>query len=279
MSMRMFPMVAMLLVLSMPSFSSELTRTLKFVVVPEREFEKDEYTLFTVNSINEKISDMSIEYVESRVLEKLKKKMEKIYEEKKGETMSFAQLLASEAGGNVYVEVSTKVEEKRMEQLEKSFHSTPSVAVRQVYIRVTMSAYDVLTARGLGKTVVSTNVAIAGNTAEKIERVISVLSEIGLNDIITKIKKYLEGGRIISIKVIGVKNLSMEKDISSAIDAITSVKMKKRKSMAGGYVEYDVVVKGDIDEFVDNLRDTIEALEGVGKLDVTASQSLVIIKL
>lgn len=258
---------------------SQILSTLKFVVVPESNYQNDEYTLFTVSSLNEKLSSLGVEYVEPTVIEKLRKKLAKVYEEKKGQAMTFSQLLASEAGGNVYMDVSTKVEDREMSSLTSSYQGTPSVRVRQVHIRIVLSSYDVSTGRGLGKVIVSTNVPIAGNTSEKIEGMISKLSESGLNDIISKIVKYLEGGRLVSLKVIGIKNISNEREISTMIDGLPSVKMKKRKSLSEGYVEYDVVVASKTDEFVDELRDSLETLPSIQKPDITYSQNLIIVKI
>lgn len=47
--------------------------------------------------------------------------------------------------------------------------------------------------------------------------------------IFLKDKKYLEGGQLISVKVIGVRDLSYEKDISMIIDSSVGVRMKKKK--------------------------------------------------
>ncbi|MEN2998055.1 MAG: DUF6175 family protein [Brevinematia bacterium] len=261
------------------AFPSDLTKALKFVVIPEKGYEKDEYTLLSVSSINEGLSELSIEYVENEVVAKLRKKMEKIYEEKKGEGMTLSQLLATEVGGNVYVEVSVKVEEKKMETLKKAYQDVPAVDIKQVFIRITLSAYDASTGRGLGKTILSTNAPVAGNTSERVERLISKMSEDGLKEIMKKVNKYLEGGELVSVKVMGVKDISTEREISTSISTIPSVKMKKRKSMSDGYVEYEVVVKGSIGEFVDDLRDCLETVSGVGKLDITMSQNLIIVKI
>ncbi|MCX8096734.1 MAG: hypothetical protein N3D81_04480 [Spirochaetes bacterium] len=256
---------------------SQILSTLKFVVVPESNYQNDEYTLFTISSLNDRLSSIGVEYVEPTVLEKLRKKLAKVYEEKKGEVMTFSQLLASEAGGNVYIDVSTKVEDREMSSLTSSYQGAPSVRIRQVHIRITLSSYDVSTGRGLGKVIVSTNVPIAGNTSEKIEGVISKLSESGLNDVISRIIKYLEGGRLVLLKVIGVKSTD-EREISTVIDGISSVKMKKRKSLSEGYVEYDVVIVGKTDDFVDELRDSLRTLPSIQKTDITHSQNLVILK-
>lgn len=276
--MRLFISFVMILFLVSSLFSIELVETLKFVVIPEKGFETDEYTLFTINSINEKLSDSSIEYVESDVISKLRKKLEKVYEEKKGESMSFSQLLASEAGGNIYVEVSTKVEDKKMDSLKQSYSGVSSVDVRQVYIRITISVYDVSTGRGLGKSIVSTNVPIAGSTSEKVEKFISKLSSDAFDEVIKKINKYLEGGKVISLKFIGIKDLAIERDVSTMVDGIPVVKVKKRKSMSDGYVEYDVVIKGTTDEFVDSLRDSLETVIN-SKFDIDVSQNMVIVKI
>lgn len=251
---------------------------LKFVVLPEKGFESDEYTDFAIKKITEYLSDNGIEYVDFDILEKIRKKVEKVYEEKKGESMSLAQLLTISVGGNVYMELSVKVEEKRLQNLENSYSGIPSVSVKQGYFRVSLSAYDASTGRGLGKTLVSTNKAYAGDTSKEVENTVSILVESGLKDILKKINKYLEGGNLISTKfIINTKGIS-ERDISSSIDGIPGVKMKKRKSMSDDLIEYDVLFKGKIDEFVDYLDDILRTLPGVRDVKIDISGSLVIVK-
>ncbi|MCX8029181.1 MAG: hypothetical protein N2712_04205 [Brevinematales bacterium] len=256
--------------------NSKILSSLKFVVLPEKEYQNDDYTLLVVSLINDKLSSRNIEYVESTILEKIRKKVTSIYEEKKGQGMTFSQLLASEAGGNVYVEISAKVEDKEMQQMQNSYPGVPSVRVRQLYARIVIGAYDVSTARGLGKAIISTNVLIAGNTSEKIEKVISKLSEDGFNEVLNKVVKYLEKGEMVSLRVIGIKKVSSEKEFSSLLDSLPSVKIKKRKSLSEGYIEYEVVVDPTVEEFINDLRDSLETT--TSKFDITTSQNLVIVQ-
>ncbi|MFN4244784.1 MAG: hypothetical protein ACK4F9_01365 [Brevinematia bacterium] len=248
----------------------------KVVVIPEKKLESDEYTMFSVSYLNSVISEMGIEYVEPVVLDKIKKKVKKVLEEKSGEAVSFSQLLASESGANVYLEVSTKVEEKRMENLTKSYSGVPQVDLKQVYVRIIISLYDVSTGRGLGKTVVSTNVPVAGNTPEKIEKIVAKLSKDGLDDSFQKLANYLSKGSTVYLKFMGVKDLYIEREISKVLDSLASVKMKKRKGMSGGYVDYDVVITGTIDEFTEELRDAFDNTY-IKINDITLSQNLILV--
>lgn len=274
---RVFLVFYLVIIFSIFCFGGEYD-IIRFIVIPEKGLEEDEFTVLSINSILEYISDNSLEYVDYSILEDLKKKVRRVFEEKKGEEVNFSQLLAMESSANVYVEVSTKIEEKVMKNLTTSYSQVPSVDVKQFYVRIVLSAYDSSTARALGKTIVSTNVPVAGNTYEKIEKIVSKLSKDGFEDLLKKIKKYLEGGQLISVKVIGVRDLSYEKDISMIIDSSVGVRMKKRKSMTENYIDYDVIVKGNVDEFIDSFRDNMESFFP-GKLSFTVSKNLVVVKI
>lgn len=126
---------------------SQMLSTLRFVIVPESNYQNDEYTLFTISLLNDRLSSLGVEYVEPTVLEKLLKKLAKVYEEKKGEVMTFSQLLASETGGDVCIDVSTKVEDREMSGLSTSYQDVSSVGIRQVHIRITLSSRDVSTGK------------------------------------------------------------------------------------------------------------------------------------
>lgn len=126
---------------------SQMLSTLRFVIVPESNYQNDEYTLFTISLLNDRLSSLGVEYVEPTVLEKLLKKLAKVYEEKKGEVMTFSQLLASETGGDVCIDVSTKVKDREMRGLSTSYQDVSSVGIRQVHIRITLSSRDVSTGK------------------------------------------------------------------------------------------------------------------------------------
>jgi hypothetical protein len=270
-----------LLVFSSLSFgdTSDVIKGLRFVVLPESGYQGDDYTKYAINVINEKISEMNIEYVEPDVLEKIKKKLEKVYEEKKGEAMSLSQILSSSVGGSVYIEVSTKVDIKEMKSSQNSFSGVPAVGVYQGYVRLNLSAFDASTGRGLGKVIMTTNKAFGGDTSKYVESLISDLAVKGLEEVLKKIENYVKGGNVISLKVIGIKNVSSEKEFSQILDGIPGVKLKTRKAMSGDYVEYSVIFKGTIDEFIDDLTDSLSTSLSLGKPSVDLSGNQVIVKL
>jgi len=268
-----------LLVFSSLSFgdTSDVIKGLKFVILPESEYQEDDYTKYAINVINEKISEMNIEYVEADIVEKIRQKLEKVYEEKKGEAMNLSQLLSSSVGGSVYIEVSTKVDIKEMKSSQSSFSGVPTVGVYQGYVRLNLSAFDASTGRGLGKVIMTTNKAFGGDTSKYVESLISDLAVKGLEEVLKKVENYVKGGNVISLKVIGIKNVSDEREFSGILDGIPGVKLKARKAMSGDYVEYSIVFKGTIDEFVDDLTDSLNTSANFKKPSVDISGNSLIV--
>jgi len=257
----------------------EVLKELRFVVLPEDGYQQDDYTKYAIDVMNEKISEMNIEYVEPDVLEKIRRKLEKVYEEKKGESMSLSQLLSSSVGGSVYIEVSTKVELKEMKSGQSSFSGIPVVGVYQGYVRLNLKAFDASTGRGLGKVIMTTNKAFGGDTSKYVEALISDLAIKGLEEVLKKIKSYVKGGNLISLKVIGIRNISDEREFSQILDGMPGVKLKTRRAMSGDYVEYSVIFKGSIDEFVDSLTDSLSISLSLSKpVDVSGNQVIVTLK-
>ena len=76
----------------------------------------------------------------------------------------------------------------------------------------------------------------------------------------------------------GIKNVLVEKEVSKMLDYVSSVKMKKRKGISEGYVDYDIVIAGNVDEFIEEVRDVFDN-SNFRIEDVTLSQNLVIIKI
>jgi len=276
---RFFITIFALFVFSSLSFgdTSDVIKGLKFVILPESGYQEDDYTKYAINVINEKISEMNIEYVEPDVVEKIRKKLEKVYEEKKGEAMNLSQLLSSSVGGSVYIEVSTKVDIKEMKSSQNSFSGVPTVGVYQGYVRLNLSAFDASTGRGLGKVIMTTNKAFGGDTSKYIESLISDLAVKGLEEVLKKVENYVKGGNVISLKVIGIKNVSDEREFSGILDGIPGVKLKTRKAMSGDYVEYSIVFKGTIDEFVDDLTDSLNTSANFKKPSVDISGNSLIV--
>ncbi len=76
----------------------------------------------------------------------------------------------------------------------------------------------------------------------------------------------------------GIKNVLVEKEVSKMLDYVSSVKMKKRKGISEGYIDYDIVITGNVDEFIEEFRDVFDN-SNFRIDDVTLSQNLVIIKI
>ncbi|MGB9621708.1 MAG: DUF6175 family protein [Brevinematia bacterium] len=209
--------------------------------------EKDEDLKFLVDTVNSYLSDLGIDYIDYKRSLDISKKFLAIYEEKKGETMSLAQMLANEIKAPVYIEVDIETKVEPYPKL-KGWILVEGVA--------NMKAYDSSTARGLGTSQAGNklvNNASDENKAKKV--VITYIAKKTLQDLLPKLEKYLMKGEKIEVKVIGLKDLKAVKDFSTFLNTLPGMQENKRKSISGNMAIFEITYGGGVEEFLNDLAD------------------------
>lgn len=209
--------------------------------------DRDQDLKFLVDTVNFYLADLGIEYVDyGRSLE-LSKGFRAIYEEKRGQAMSLAQMLANETKAPIYIEVDVNM------KVEPYSGLRGWVLVEGI---VNMKAYDSATARGLGTSHHGKKVynnAIDEDKAKKV--VLSYIAKAALKDLLPKCEKYLMKGEKIEVKVIGFRGLREVKNFLDFITALPGSQEVKRRSVSGDLAIFDVVYKGGVEEFLNDLAD------------------------
>ncbi|MGC8964303.1 MAG: DUF6175 family protein [Brevinematia bacterium] len=209
--------------------------------------EKDEDLKFLVDTVNSYLSDLGIDYIDYKRSLDISKKFLAIYEEKKGEAMSLAQMLANEIKAPVYIEVDIETKVEPYPKL-KGWILVEGVA--------NMKAYDSSTARGLGTSQAGNklvNNASDENKAKKV--VITYIAKKTLQDLLPKLEKYLMKGEKIEVKVIGLKDLKAVKDFSTFLNTLPGMQENKRKSISGNMAIFEITYGGGVEEFLNDLAD------------------------
>jgi len=230
---------------------------------------KDEDLKFLVDTINSYLSELGIEYVEYKRSLELSKKFESVYEEKKGETMSLAQLLAQDIKAPIYIEVDLNVKVEPYTKL-KGWVLVDGMA--------NLKAYDSSTARGLGTSQAGNRLVNNSSDQDKAKKVVlSYIAKKTLQDLLPKIEKYLVKGEKIEVKVIGLKGLKAVKDFSEFLSTLPGTQDSKRKSLSGDTAVFEVLYGGGIETFINDLADMSSTYPEYEKMNVDQSGNSVII--
>lgn len=208
---------------------------------------KDQDLKFLVDTVNSYLAELGIEYVDYAKSLELSKKFKAVYEEKKGEAMSLAQMLANEIKAPIYIEVDIDTKVEPYPKL-KGWILVEGIA--------NMKAYDSSTARGLGNAQAGNklvNNASDENKAKKV--VITYIAKKTLQDLLPKLEKYLMKGEKIQVKVIGLKDLKAVKDFSTFLNTLPGIQESKRKSVSGNIAVFEITYGGGVEEFLNDLGD------------------------
>lgn len=228
---------------------------------------QEEYKML-VEAINSKLSDLGLDYIDFNRIRDLSKKFSLIYEEKSGQSMSIAQMMAQDVKANVYIEADIDI--------KYDFVSGNNVSIVAVG---TLKAYDSSTGRGLGIiTFTRPKKTSRGMFVAKTE-VISEIVSIDLLKLLKNVEDYYSKGVKIDISIIGFRNLSEEKEFSTILDSLPGLGAKKRKSISGNIAEYEIVYKGGVSAFVDDLVDTLSNDPKYSKVSIDQGANRVVIKI
>jgi len=241
-----------------------------FLVLPPNEklssLQNDEDLKLFIEMVNAELSRLGLNYIDlNRVIE-LSKKFSLIYEEKTGESMSVAQLVAQEVKAPVYLEVDVNFDPK--------FVSGDYV---DLATSATVKAYDSSTGKGLGVVPFSKEIKSGKGLNQTKTDAMKIAAKIGVNRILNYAENYFSSGISISVKVVGFKGIAGEKDFSTFLDSLPGVNSKKRKSISGSVAEYEINYKGGVSSFVDDLIDKASMDPKYSGIDVDQSGNLVII--
>lgn len=214
-----------------------------------RTMEKDEDLRFLVDTMNSYLSELGIGYIEYQRSLDLSKKFRAIYEEKKGESMSLAQLLANEIKAPIYMEVDIDVKVSPYPTM-KGWVLVEGIA--------TIKAYDSSTARGLGVSQVGRKLVNNATDELKARRVVlAYIGKYALKELLPKCEKYLMKGEKIEIKLLGIKNVRESKEFLDLLNSLPGTKEAKRKSISGDLAVYEIDYGGGVDEFLNDFSDLI----------------------
>lgn len=182
--------------------------------------------------------------------------------------MSIAQMMAQDVKANVYIEADIDI--------KYDFISGNNVSIVAVG---TLKAYDSSTGRGLGIiTFTRPKKTSRGMFVAKTE-VISEIVSIDLLKLLKNVEDYYSKGVKIDISIIGFRNLSEEKEFSTILDSLPGLGAKKRKSISGNIAEYEIVYKGGVSAFVDDLVDTLSNDPKYSKVSIDQGANRVVIKI
>ncbi len=236
-----------------------------------KSMEKDEDLRFLVDTVNSYLADLGIEYVDFKKSLELSKKFRSVYEEKKGESMSLAQMLANEIKAPVYIEVDIDMKVEPYTKL-KGWVLVEGIS--------TMKAYDSATARGLGTSQSGNKLVNNASDESKARKVIlTYIAKSTLKELLPKIEKYLMKGEKIEIKVIGLKDLKAVKEFSTFLNGLPGTQELKRKSVSDGLAVFELLYANGVDEFINDIADMSSAYPEYEKMKVDQAGNSVTITL
>ncbi|MFN4244988.1 MAG: DUF6175 family protein [Brevinematia bacterium] len=216
-----------------------------------RSMDKDEDLRFLVDTINSYLSELGIEYVDFKRSLELSKKFRAVYEEKKGESMNLAQMLANEIKAPIYIEVDIDMKVEPYPKL-KGWVLVEGIS--------TMKAYDSATARGLGTSQAGNKLVNNSSDEAKARKVIlTYIAKSTLKELLPRIEKYLMKGEKIELKVIGLKSLKDIKDFSTFLNSLPGIQELKRKSVSGNLAVFEITYANGVEEFLNDLSDMTSA--------------------
>lgn len=228
---------------------------------------QEEYKML-IEAINSKLSDLGLDYIDLNRIRDLSKKFTLIYEEKSGQSMSIAQMMAQDVKANVYIEADIDI--------KYDFVAGNNVSILLVG---SLKAYDSSTGRGLGVVSFSRPKKTSrGMFVAKTEGISEVVS-IDLIKLLKNVEDYYSKGIKIDISIIGFKSLTEEKEFSTILDTLPGLSSKKRKSISGNVAEYEIVYKGGASVFVDDLIDVVSTHPKYSKISIDQGANRVIIKI
>ncbi|MEN2998380.1 MAG: hypothetical protein ABDH28_05035 [Brevinematia bacterium] len=232
--------------------------------------EKDEDLRFLVDTVNSYLSELGIEYVEYKRSLELSKKFVAVYEEKRGEAMSLAQMLANEIKAPIYIEVD--IDMKTQPYSRKGWILVEGIA--------NMKVYDSATARGLGSSQKGERLVNNASDEGKAKKIIlTYIAKSTLKDLLPKCEKYLMKGEKIEVKAIGVKDLKAVKDFSSFLSTLPGSQEVRRKLVSGNLAVFEILYGGGVEEFLDDLAEIAETYPEYEKIKVDQAGNSVIVTL
>lgn len=241
------------------------------VFVPNDKIEEiedsDFYKVF-IEIVNSKLSEYGLNYVEFKRSMELSKKFQYIYEEKSGQTMSLAQMLAQELKADVYIEVDAEV---RDNLATSTFSDTTIIG--------SIKAYDASTGKGLGSSTFSRNKKSQKSAFENRIDILTEVVEQEMPKVLKMIEDYFQRGIRINVVIIGFKNVSEEREFSNILDRLPGIGSKKRKSISGNASEYEITYKGGSSDFVDDLINAVATDPKYSKIKIDQSVNKIIITL
>ena len=247
-------------------------RDIVFLVLPPSDklvsLQSDEDLKMFVEVVNSELSSLGLSYVDLNRAMDLSKKFSLIYEEKTGEAMSIGQLVAQEVKAPVYLEVDISFNPK--------FISGNYV---ELIASGAIKAYDSSTGKGLGVVPFSRELKSNKGLNQAKIKVLHAAAKVGLSRILETIENYLSSGVSISVKVVGFKKISDEKDFLTFLDSLPGINSRKRKSISGNIAEYEINYKGGVSAFVDDLIDLASSDPKYSNISVDQSGNLVIVTL
>lgn len=245
---------------------------LVFPAVSEyRSMDKDEDLKFLVDTINSYLAELDVEYVDYKRSLEMSKKFMAIYEEKKGQAMTLAQMLANEIKAPVYMEVDITVKSEPHERY-KGWTVVEGIA--------NIKAYDSSTARGLGNSQSGQKLVNNASDDRNARRVVlTYIAKKTLQDLLPKIEKYLMKGEKIEVRVMGLKDLKAVKDFSTFLNTLPGIQEVKRKSVSGDLAVFDVTYGGGVESFLNDLADLAITYPEYEKMKVDQAGNSVSIKL
>lgn len=236
-----------------------------------RSMDKDEDLRFLVDTINSYLAELDIEYVDYKRSLEMSKKFMAIYEEKRGQAMTLAQMLANEIKAPVYMEVDITVKSEPHEKY-KGWTVVEGIA--------NIKAYDSSTARGLGSSQLGQKLVNNASDDRNARRVVlTYIAKKTLQDLLPKIEKYLMKGEKIELRVIGLKDLKAVKDFSTFLNTLPGIQEVKRKSVSGDLAVFDITYGGGVEAFLNDLADLAITYPEYEKMKVDQAGNSVSIKL
>lgn len=228
---------------------------------------QEEYKML-IEGINSKLSELGLDYVDFNRIRDLSKKFSLIYEEKSGQSMSVAQMMAQDVKANVYIEADIDIKYELV-----AGNNVSIIAVG------TLKAYDSSTGRGLGVVSFSRPKRTSRGIFTAKMEVITEIASVDLLKLLKSVEEYYLRGIRIDVSVIGFRSLSEERDFSSIIDTLPGLESKRRKSISGDIAEYEITYKGGAAVFVDDLIDVISGHPKYSKVSIDQSANRVIIRI
>ncbi len=231
--------------------------------------EKNSDLRFLVDFINSCFSELGIEYLEYEKSLELSKKFRKVYEEKRGQDMTLAQLLAQEIKAPIYIEVDLNVKVEPYPKL-KNWILVDGMA--------NLKAYDSSTARGLGSAQAGDRLVNNSSNEGKAKKVVlSYIAKKALKDLLPKLEAYLAKGDKIEVKVIGLKTLKDVRDFSEFLNTLPGVKENKRKLISGDTAVFEIVYEGGVELFLNDFVDISASYPEYSKVKLDQSGNSVVI--